>query len=408
MSTLPLNLPALLAFFTTAATVSLAIPLSECISQWKWNYLRADARSLSDFQLFDSASRSPPGAVSLLLKLRHTHIASAGALVLLVSLTAPAVTQVAIGYSEGTVLTGGGGAIASAIRVLDGKIEGLATAVKDGVAGEVELSLPIECHTGQCDFDSFVALGICSEVHEISDKLTVTDKGSRNKTASLSSYNVSLPEAANCHFVTGQPLNVMVCKTEGSATLSFDGELEDTAIAAVPIIYSNPEDGSDDADVDFEALEILFHLCLNTYSASVRGAQSHFKITETSTSLASGSGDRKVDVKCDMPTRAGSKDAVECDAKGGVPSDASIKLEDKNGDDNTEASAHFGALEEIAAAIGEGLVGLWMREGDDEPSVTGTSNMEDISKLVYDGKVGEQKDRVTKMAESIATSLTNA
>lgn len=412
VSALPLNLPALLAFFTTAAVLFLVIPVRECISQWKWNHLRADTRSLLDFQLFDSASRSPLGAAELLVKLRQTHIARVGAVILLLSLSAPAITQVAIGHKEGTMPAGGGEASASATRILEGKIEGLGSAVEDGVKGGVGLDLPVACHTGQCDFEPFEALGICAEVHDVSDKLNITtgSRRSGNSTDSPvisgSSYNVSLPEEANCHFMTGDPRNVMTCKTDGSTTLSFDGDLKDTAIYSMPVIYSNPEDDSDDADVEFEALELLFHLCLNTYSASVRHSQPGFKVVKTSAALASDSDDKEVDVACEAPIHAGSEGAVECEAED-VPSDAFLKLGAK-GRGDVEVSAQFEALGEVAMAMGEGLVGLWMREGDDEPSIVGTSRMEDISKVVYGGEAKEQKDRVTKMAGSIATSLTNA
>lgn len=411
--TLPLNLPALLAFFTTAAILFLVIPVRECISQWKWNHLRADTRSLFDFQLFDSASRSPLGAATLLVKLRQTHIALVGAVILLLSLSAPAITQVAIGYKEGTMPAGGGGeSSVSATRILENKIEGLGSAVEDGVKGSVGLSLPVSCHTGQCDFEPFEALGICAEVHDVSDKLNITtgSRRSGNSTdspvSSGSAYNVSLPEEANCHFMTGDPRNVMTCKTDGSATLSFEGDFKDSAIYSMPVIYSNPEDDSDDADVEFEALEVLFHLCLNTYSASVRHSQPGFKIDKTSATLASGSDDRAVDVECEAPIHAGSEGAVKCEAED-VPSDAFMKLSAK-GRGDVEVSAQFEALGEVAMAMGEGLVGLWMQEGDDDPSIVGTPLMEDISKVVYGGEVNEQKDRVTKMAESIATSLTNA
>lgn len=339
----------------------------------------------------------------LLLKLRHTHVARVGAVILLLALSAPAVTQVAIGYREGAGPGGGGDASVSAARILEGTVEGLGTAVEDGVEGGVELEFPVECHTGQCDFEPFVALGVCAQVHDVSEKLTVKQGSNSTDRSRDSPNNVSLPEEANCHFVTGQPRNVMTCKTDGSATLSFDGGVADAAIYSMPVIYSNPEGESDDADVEFQALEVIFYLCEAEYSASVRDSQPAFKMDKSSAVLAANSDDRDVDVKCDIPTRAGSEGAVECDA-GSMPSAAFMKLEE--GD--VEVSAQFRALGEIAVAMGEGLVGLWMQEGDEEASVVGTPRMEDISRVVYGGAVGEQKGRVERMAESIATSLTNA
>lgn len=386
--------------------------MRECISQWKWNHLRADTRSLADFQLFDSASRSPLGAAELLVKLRHTHLARAGAAVLVLSLSAPAITQVAIGYGEGTVPAGGGDAAISATRILEGKVEGVAAAVEDGVKGGVGLSLPVACHTGQCDFEPFEALGICAEVHDVSDRLAITRGSQRGgngtdiPVSSGSSYNVSLPEEASCRFMTGDAYNVMTCKTDGLVTLSFDGDLRDAAIYSMPVIYSNPEDGADGTDVEFVALEVLFHLCLNTYTASVRHSQPGLKVVATSAALAAGSDDRAVGVECGTPIHPGPEGAVKCEAKD-VPSDAFMRLEAR-GRGDVEVGAQFEALGGIAKAMGEELIGLWMRDEDDEPSILGTPRMKDISKVVYGGEVRAQKDRLEKMAESIATSLTNA
>ena len=53
------------------------------------------------------------------------------------------------------------------------------------------------------------------------------------------------------------------------------------------------------------------------------------------------------------------------------------------------------------------MSGLWMRGGD-ETIIVGARLMEGISRVVYDGGKGEQRDRVGKMAESVANSLTNA
>jgi hypothetical protein len=59
------SLSTFLAFFTTVATAALMIPVAEAMSQWKWNWYRND-RPLSDFQVFDGASRNVFGSVAFL------------------------------------------------------------------------------------------------------------------------------------------------------------------------------------------------------------------------------------------------------------------------------------------------------------------------------------------------------
>lgn len=412
LPSLPLHLPALLAFLTTLSTLSLLLPVAECISQWKWNHLRADTRSLSDFQLFDSASRSPLGAAALLFKLRHRSVASFGAVVGLLAVLGPAVSQVAVGYREGEVVTEGKASVRS-VRVLEGDVQGLRGAVEDGVGGGVGLKFPVVCDTGQCRFEPFQGLGICAKVRDVTDTLTVVTsrRMEGNSTAgdpvrSTRSYNVSLPQSANCRLTTSQPLNILTCKTNGSSTLSFDGGAADTAIYSMPVIYSNPkgaeEDAEEDAEVEFKALDVLFHLSLNTYSASVRDGKPGFKTIGTASSLVPGSADEEVDVECEEPS-SGSE--VEC-VVGDLPSDAFMRLEDRGGDGDGDVGAQFRALAGIAVAIGEGMSGLWMRSGD-ASIILGTRMMEAISRVLYDGEEGEQKNRAEKMAESVANSLSN-
>jgi hypothetical protein len=67
---LPLNitLNAFLAFFTTLAKAGLLLPLTEAVSQWKWNLYQSSPRGrpLMDFQVLDNASRGVWGALNVL------------------------------------------------------------------------------------------------------------------------------------------------------------------------------------------------------------------------------------------------------------------------------------------------------------------------------------------------------
>ena len=61
----------------------LLMPVCACLSQLKWLWYIRRVRSLQDFQIFDSASRGPWGAVQLLFHLRFWHLASIGSLIIL-------------------------------------------------------------------------------------------------------------------------------------------------------------------------------------------------------------------------------------------------------------------------------------------------------------------------------------
>ena len=66
LPSLPLGvtLNAILAFLTTVTKAALLFPVTESIGQWKWNWFQ-QARPLSDFQVFDSASRSVVGSLTM-------------------------------------------------------------------------------------------------------------------------------------------------------------------------------------------------------------------------------------------------------------------------------------------------------------------------------------------------------
>ncbi len=60
-----------LAFFTSVAKVGLIVPIVEGLGQLRWNWFgRGAARKLTDFELFEQASRSAFGSLKLLLSFK--------------------------------------------------------------------------------------------------------------------------------------------------------------------------------------------------------------------------------------------------------------------------------------------------------------------------------------------------
>lgn len=103
----------LIAVFSTLAKTALLVPVTECISQLKWNHFENPKR-LSQLQVFDDASRGPWGALILLLKARMTSMASLGALITIIALAfEPFAQQVVEFPSRKTVLGNLTGSVAS-------------------------------------------------------------------------------------------------------------------------------------------------------------------------------------------------------------------------------------------------------------------------------------------------------
>lgn len=100
----------LLNIVTTLARSALIIPAAECIGQLKWSHFRNSLKGhkLRDLETFDSATRSPFGAVMLLVKLkvkRGTYLACWGGLIMISALAVGPFTQQALQTGEKMVVS---------------------------------------------------------------------------------------------------------------------------------------------------------------------------------------------------------------------------------------------------------------------------------------------------------------
>lgn len=64
------SLNAVVAAIATICRASMVIPVSECLSQLKWNAFARSQRPVNDLKAFDQASRGPFGSLMLLFKTR--------------------------------------------------------------------------------------------------------------------------------------------------------------------------------------------------------------------------------------------------------------------------------------------------------------------------------------------------
>jgi hypothetical protein len=85
--TLPLAPNTVIALFSTLSKSAILLVITACISQLKWIYFGRRGHRLMDLQIFDSASRGPLGAISLIFHIRWgATIASFGALLTIFAL----------------------------------------------------------------------------------------------------------------------------------------------------------------------------------------------------------------------------------------------------------------------------------------------------------------------------------
>tara|TARA_R110002003_G_scaffold25_7_gene1182 strand:- start:578 stop:1042 length:465 start_codon:yes stop_codon:yes gene_type:complete len=85
--TLDISLNATIAIFITAAKSLALLVIGACIAQSKWIRFMTSPRKLTEFDLFENASRGPLGSLMLLLQVRwHSGFASVGAILTILAL----------------------------------------------------------------------------------------------------------------------------------------------------------------------------------------------------------------------------------------------------------------------------------------------------------------------------------
>ncbi len=152
------------------------------------------------------------------------------------------------------------------------------------------------CPSGNCTFEPYQSLGVCSRIADISHLLTVTampnstsadwtfvgDSTPRTvlndiKPNDTTSFNATLPNGIN--LITPVSYAIARFMANVTDTLAFaddqDG-LNFTAISRMYIIYSNAGNISSSSFIwprdtawEFHAVEILYYICVNTYVTSV-------------------------------------------------------------------------------------------------------------------------------------------
>ncbi|OHF01925.1 hypothetical protein CORC01_02803 [Colletotrichum orchidophilum] len=319
----PLNitLNTFLAFFTTLAKAAFMLPVSVAISQSQWSWFLKD-RPLHDLHLFDQASRGPWGSVMLLKRIRYTHFVSLGAVLMVVSALTSPITQLAINYPVRDSVALREEAKAPAVRNMTsdddrmnaGSRRALVLATLSDSTGFLEPIAPTGafCSTGNCTFERYQSLGICVKTANITSHLRVEEFDSPDMIDTLvlgfpkpdaKVWRASLPSGLEMAHQT--PLAAMVDMLNGSETFAFqdDEDLKQTRISSFTVVYTNPTslnetwwNGLSDAaaapfasevigaiyDFRHEAMEFLYHLCVQTYETKIFMGVETTTLVETS------------------------------------------------------------------------------------------------------------------------------
>ncbi|KAK3686209.1 hypothetical protein B0T22DRAFT_242745 [Podospora appendiculata] len=447
---LPLNitLNTLVAFFSSLSKAAFMIPVAEAISQCKWNWFRTD-KPLSDFETFDVASRGFWGSVTLLGRLRWSNIASLGALVTIFSIMSTPITQQLIAYPTrlGPALDVNN-ATTSAVRawaidpsagprgpsntVLSTVLNGFLTQVADPIQ-----PLAVSCPTGQCTFPRFNSLGICVKMANITSFLNVQESPPDPNSWPLQllltnvtrQYDVSL--GGECNMTSPSTVAFRTCRSQVNESVAFqdDADMMAAKVYSFPLIYSMIDKDTfashdDPGPVRWGAMEVFYHLCVNTYEISVRGG-SLSSVPVSSSWKTPGNGTNKpLTIGCNEMTK--SDDPVQCivpEPDKSADVNSFTALVDPNGSPNNRTSdfrAQRTLLNIVVDSLHYSSEGLYMYDPVDnsDNGWTISSGITQMVEALYnngDRFFNEslpldplvQFDRIGVMMNSVATSLTN-
>ncbi|CAG9984881.1 unnamed protein product, partial [Clonostachys byssicola] len=334
-----LTLNTVVAFLSTICRSMTVVPISEGLSQLKWNWIATRRRPLWDLYTFDQASRGPIGSLLLMVTLRGRHVNPIehgmkghansevrfitlgwlASLVMVSGLFTSFLTQSTIAYTNARALTTGSSApVARTYPVVSQDeqgfqdIEALESMSRALIQGGIRMpSEPwpypeLECDTNECEYPEFSSLAMCASVSNISDSLVVSTSISdmyedtriaklANTTATLDLRNSSFAQS-NITVPGWEPNVSLLSTTETFWPLRWNfvagwdnaDDLQTATVAQLHILYNNF--GGEDL-ISIRAAEVLWHFCVKTYDARVDNATSFTTERGSTTHIHKRQGD---------------------------------------------------------------------------------------------------------------------
>ncbi|KAM7198920.1 Protein of unknown function (DUF3176) domain containing protein [Naviculisporaceae sp. PSN 640] len=435
-------------------------PVVECLSQWKWNWFELE-QPLVDFDTFDKASRGFLGSILLLKLLKWKHIATLGALISILGIATTPLTQFLIEYPSHLVPLKPGpdfpNATARSIQNYKSRV-GLAGSWSLDISNYISAGLihPTDarieqltptCPSGTCTWEPFESLALCAKVANITDRIHVAqvpfsteadwtawdstvDQDALRLNGSLA-YNISFPAESNNndYFVTPISYTVYSSPTTDSIAFGDDAALSKTRVAGYKIVwadagnvtYTNGNSTRDDP-WRWQAFEIMYHACVNTYSVRVENGTAITTIQSSSYNVippTDGEDTAPVQINCTAPSLvSGGAQFTECIQDSRNPNLGVLTLRGESGKNFT---ADIRSLTLLGKHITQDSSGIWAWDGSDHMVVAGNSGLPTFADAVYGynnddgdgslksmtGNSERQLERLENAASNLAVSITN-
>jgi hypothetical protein len=176
------------------------------------------------------------------------------------------------------------------------------------------------CATGNCTYPQFSSVGVCVAMANITSHLKITKRSPPRPDDWNLVYPNMFPNATSdylaflapeCLIAAPDAVTWRTCSLNTSRSFAFasDTARMSTRIFSMPVIYSMPENDAiesyhtrlPNSAVRFYALEVFFHLCVNTYTAEVKNGVARTQVTSSSWEQIPPGKSPLVDVNCTIP-----------------------------------------------------------------------------------------------------------
>jgi hypothetical protein len=309
--TFVLNINAIISIFTTTFSSGLLIPVAASMSQLKWVWFQ-QGHPLSHYQAFESAARGPLGSVILLWTLRGRRLACVGAVIVVAALGVGFSIQSLVIYPLRPVQVEL--ATIGKTNVYYGVPEppyAMSTEMLGAtLRGIVQPSDPSEmkftCPSGNCTWEEFVTLGVCSQCFNVTDSFDqacgTTDikyvspgsDGNTNSTASVPYCNYTLPNGLQLGLSHDEMVMQILNSGNWHKSVHFDNNNTLGVLSSIQSFWTSSPSQWDYlnssmifATVPYEimAVECGLSLCVQKYNTSVLRGSLTEKLIDTYTDI---------------------------------------------------------------------------------------------------------------------------
>ena len=316
------TLNAMVAVLSTISKALLAFTLSECLGQAKWIWFSWQQRTLNDVNLIDQGSRGPLGCFKILGQPAARSFIGMGAIIIILSAAIDPFVQLTIGkrdmvryennlnvqiscakrYSMGSfnrVAATSSKELATVfllcrplthhlVKAPDGNTYsltetdadfGMKSAVFYGLSQpDASISQQTQrfCPYGNCTWDTFRSLAICSACNDLTDRLVTKDMGVRSpllvslETTNSGTYEEQVTEYRLPNGLRGDRSTLMTAYGTGDQNESISFASLDTLIWSITMMNFTENEGPS-SSVKVSAIECGLWYCVNAYTSEVKG-----------------------------------------------------------------------------------------------------------------------------------------